>query len=387
MHVDPLIPPLVGVVTVILALGLMLQLFHKPQLVGYILAGIIIGPGGIGLITEQSTIEHLGAIGVTLLLFFIGMEISPGQLVKGWRIAVLGTLFQILVSVGLTWVIGIWLEWSMGRIVLLGFVISLSSTAVVLKLLKDSQELSTKAGENVVLILLAQDLAVVPMLIVVSLLSGESPQSGELIKQVLGGIAVTALAIYIITREKLSLPFSRQIKKDHELQIFAALLICFGLAFITGMLGLSGALGAFVAGMIVATAKETEWFHHALEPLRVVFVALLFVSIGMLIDPGFIAKHALQVLLLVVGVLLTNTFVNAGILRALGDDWNNSLYSGAMLAQIGEFSFILVSVGLQASLVTQFGYQMTIAVISLSLMLSPIWISGMKRMTRFSSST
>lgn len=92
MHVDPLIPPLVGVVATILALGLMLQLFRQPQLVGYILAGVIIGPGGFGLVTDQATIEHLGAIGVTLLLFFIGMEISPNQLVRGWRIAVLGTL-------------------------------------------------------------------------------------------------------------------------------------------------------------------------------------------------------------------------------------------------------------------------------------------------------
>jgi CPA2 family monovalent cation:H+ antiporter-2 len=148
------------------------------------------------------------------------------------------------------------------------------------------------------------------------------------------------------------------------------------------MLGLSAALGSFIAGMIVATARETEWFHHALEPLRVVFVALLFVSIGMLIDPGFVVKNVFQVVLLVVGVLLTNTFINAGILRALGDDWRTSLYSGAMLAQIGEFSFILISVGLQATLVSQYGYQMTIAVISLSLVLSPIWISGMKRLTK-----
>ena len=386
MHIDPLLPPLVGVVTTILALGLMLQLFRQPQLVGYILAGIIIGPGGFGLVTDQATIEHLGAIGVTLLLFFIGMEISPHQLVRGWRIAVLGTLFQIIVSVGLTWIIGSWLGWSLGRIILLGFVISLSSTAVVLKLLKDSDELSTKAGENVVLILLAQDLAVVPMLIVVSMLSGEAPQSGVLIKQIIGGIVITALAVYIITREKVNLPFAKQIKRDHELQVFAALLICFGMAFITGMLGLSAALGSFIAGMIVATAKETEWFHHALEPLRVVFVALLFVSIGMLIDPGFVVKHILQVLMLVVGVLFTNTFINAGILRALRNDWRTSLYSGAMLAQIGEFSFILVSVGLQATLVTQFGYQMTIAVISLSLMFSPIWISGMRKLTKIERS-
>ncbi len=203
MHVDPLIPPLVGVIAVVLVLGLVLQVFRQPQLVAYILAGVAIGPSGLGWLTDQSLIEHLGAIGVTLLLFFIGMEVSPAQLARGWRIALLGTLFQILVSVALTWVIGTWLGWSLARIVLLGFVISLSSTAVVLKLLKDRGE--------------------------------------------------------------------------------------------------------------------------------------------------------------------------------LGDSWSTSLYSGALLAQIGEFSFVLASVGMQSKLITGYGYQLTIAVIALTLVLSPGWIALMKQ--------
>lgn len=110
MHVDPLIPPLVGVITVVLILGVLLQAFRQPQLVGYIIAGIVIGPAGLGIVTDVGLIEHLGGIGVTLLLFFIGMEVSPHQLATGWRIAVFGTLFQIVVSVSCVALVGAWLD-------------------------------------------------------------------------------------------------------------------------------------------------------------------------------------------------------------------------------------------------------------------------------------
>ncbi len=299
---------------------------------------------------------------------------SPRQLASGWRIATFGTLFQILISVATTWFIGVLLDWSLSRIVLLGFVISLSSTAVVLKLLKDRNELKSAAGQNVLLILLAQDLAVVPMLIIISMLSGKSPEQSLIYKQLIGGVVITGFAIWVASRKRLKLPFARVIKKDHELQLFAALLICFGFAFISGMLGLSAALGAFVAGMVIASAKETDWVTHALEPLKVVFVALLFVSMGMIIDISFIRDNWTLLASLLLGVLVTNTFINALILKILGNRWAVSFYSGALLSQVGEFSFILATVGLQVGLINSFGYQATIALIALSLLASPLWI-------------
>ena len=119
MHLDPILSPLVGVVAVILALGLLLQAARQPQLVGYILAGVIIGPSGLGIVTDIAVIEHLGAIGVTLLLFFIGMEVSPSELARGWRVAIIGTLLQVVISVGTTWAIGSFLGWGLTRTVLL----------------------------------------------------------------------------------------------------------------------------------------------------------------------------------------------------------------------------------------------------------------------------
>jgi len=374
MHLDPLLPPLVGVILAVLLIGLAFQLFRQPQLVAYIIAGVVIGPAGLGIVHDLAIIEHLGALGVTLLLFFIGMEISPHQLARGWRIAIFGTLAQILISVATTWSIGTLLDWSMSRIVLLGFVISLSSTAVVLKLLKDRNELDSPAGQNVMLILLAQDLAVVPMLIAVSMMSGQAPDKALIAKQVIGGIAITAFAVWAVSRKDFRLPFSRLVKRDHEIQLFAALLACFGMAFISSMLGLSAALGAFVGGLLVSAARETHWVQRALDPLKVVFVALLFVSMGMLMDLQFIQQNIWLLLALLLGVLLTNTFINAVILRLFGNSWPVSLYSGALLSQIGEFSFVLATVGLQAGVITRFGYQATIALIALTLLASPVWI-------------
>lgn len=380
MHIDPLIPFIAGVVGIVLALAAVLKLLRQPHLVGYILAGLLIGPSVLGVISDVDLIEHLGAIGVTLLMFFIGLEVSPHKLVRGWRIAVFGTLLQVVVSIACTWSIGAWLGWPIGRIILLGFVISLSSTAVVLKLLHDRGELDSKAAENVLLILIAQDLAVVPMIIVVSLLAGDSLDTGQLLRQMIGGVVIIGITVFVVTRRYIRLPFAKQFREDHELQVLAALLACFGLAFVSGSLGLSSALGAFVAGMIIASARETDWARRTLEPLRVIFVGLLFVSMGMQIDLEFVSAAWQEVILLVIGVLLTNTFINAFVLKLLGDTWRTSLYSGALLAQIGEFSFVLAAVGLQVGLIQGYSYQMTIAVIALSLLLSPAWIMVSRRL-------
>lgn len=139
-------------------------------------------------------------------------------------------------------------------------------------------------------------------------------------------------------------------------------------------MGLSTALGAFLAGLVVTAARETHWVHQVLEPFRVVFVALFFVSIGMLMDLGFLREHWVAVVSLAFVALVINTALNAGILRALGRGWGTSLYVGALLSQIGEFSFVLASVGRHAGIIGEFAYQGTIGVIALSIVLNPIWI-------------
>ena len=369
MHLDPILPYAVGALLAILILGLLLRSLRQPHVVGYLIAGVILGPHGIALVQDEVTLGRLGAIGVVLLLFFIGMEASPRKLIENWKVAVLGTLLQIFISIGCVWPLGLILDWPIERIVLIGFVISLSSTAVVLKLLQDWKEFDTQVGQNVLVILLAQDLAVIPMLIILAMFGDADAEHGNIYLQAGGAVLIAVIVGYIAIKNTIHLPLGRILGEDLDMHVFAALAICLGLSLLTGLAGLSTALGAFVAGMLIGAARETRWVHHSLEPFRVLFVALFFVSIGMLVDLGFLQSHWYQVGALIVLVLITNTFINAIILRMLGDNWRDSIYAGTLLSQIGEFSFLLAAVGIQAHIISDYGYQMTVAVISMSLLL------------------
>ena len=382
MHLDPIMPYLVGAILAVLLLGLILRSLRQPYVTGYLITGIILGPHGIALIEDDVLLGRLGAIGVVLLLFFIGMEVSPKKLLDNWKIAVIGTLLQIAISVGCVWPLGLFLDWPIDRIILIGFVISLSSTAVVLKLLQDWKEFESRVGQNVLVILLAQDLAIIPMLIILSMMGDSQADTGNIWLQAIAAVSMIIIVGYIAIKETIHLPLSKVLGNDHEMQVFAALCICLGLSLLTGLAGLSTALGAFVAGMIIGAAKETHWVHHSLESFRVIFIALFFVSIGMLVDINFIKDHWYQVSALVLLVIITNTFINGTILRMLGENWRDSLYAGTLLSQIGEFSFVLAAVGIQAHIITDYGYQMTVAVISISLLISPPWIMLTRRILK-----
>ncbi len=387
MHLDPIMPYLVGAILAVLVLGIFLRYIRQPYVIGYLIAGVILGPHGIAFVEDEALLGRLGAIGVVLLLFFIGMEVTPRKLIDNWKVAVIGTTLQIVISVGVVWPLGAYLEWPFERIILMGFVISLSSTAVVLKLLQDWQEFDSKVGQNVLVILLAQDLAIIPMLMILAAMGDSQTDAGNIWLQLIGAIAIGSIVVYIALKETIRLPLSNLLRDDHEIQIFAALAICLGLSLLTGLAGLSTALGAFVAGMIIGAAKETQWVHHSLESFRVVFVALFFVSIGMLVNLEFIQQHWVQISALVLLVIITNTFINGAILRALGENWRDSLYAGTMLSQIGEFSFVLAAVGIQAHIISDYGYQMTVAVISISLLISPPWIMFIKHVLGRTPST
>ena len=382
MHMDPQLPVVVAVAAAIVALGLILRRLGQPHVVAYLAAGAILGPHGFALVTETETLTRVGDIGVVMLLFFVGMEVSFARVIANWRVAVIGTFLQIAVSVGSVWVLGALFDWPAARIVLMGFVISLSSTAVVISIVRQWGAFESEMGSDAIGILIVQDLALIPMLVTIGLMSEARPHAADVVLQLVGGGLMIGLVATIIRRGTISLPFASWIEEDHELQVFVALLLCLGFATFTGYFRVSAALGAFVAGFVVASARQTDWVSRALEPLRVVFVSLFFVSIGMLIDFDFLQEYALVLALTVLAVLLTNTFVNSSIVRVLGRDWGHAIFTGAILAQIGELSFVLVSLGLSVGIIGGFTYQLTVATISLSLLVSPAWIALVRRSLR-----
>lgn len=213
------------------------------------------------------------------------------------------------------------------------------------------------------------------MLIAIGVLGGDGVALAQLVPQIAGGILVVGVVVILARRQTIAIPFASWLRGDHELQIFSAFLFAFGFAFLTALAGLSAALGAFVAGIVLGAAKETDWVTEALHPFHVLFLALFFVSVGMLIDVSFLRENVVVVGGLVVAALVVNTAINTGALRALGLSWPRAFYGGTLLAQIGEFSFVLAAVGHQTNMITAHGYQLAIAVIALSLFVSPFWIA------------
>ena len=201
MQMDPFLPQAVSAIFLILMVGFLLRFFRQPHVVAYLIAGIIIGPWGFGIVSDIDTISRLGAAGVVLLLFFVGMEVDARKLAQNWKIIVFGTLFQIVLSVCCVWLLGLWFDWSAARVMLIGFVISMSSCAIVIKLLQDTGLMATKLGQSTLGITLAQDLAVIPMLIIIGLFGASDINNAQLIKQGIGTILAVAAFVFLIIAE------------------------------------------------------------------------------------------------------------------------------------------------------------------------------------------
>jgi CPA2 family monovalent cation:H+ antiporter-2 len=379
MEFDHVLPVIIGVIWLVILVGFILRKFNQPYVVSYLLVGILLGPSGFGLVSDQVTLYRMGEFGVMLLLFFIGMEMNLPSLLSRWKISFIPVFTQIIVNFFIITWLNRWLEWPVSRSLLLAFVISLSSTAVIIKILDEWHELHTRVGQTVIGILIAQDILVVPMLVILSLVSGGKVEENTLVLQTITLLGLAGVIIFIVKKGKIRLPFTKHLRDDHELQVFVALGTCFGMAFLTGLAGLSTALGAFIGGVMMASARETEWIKNKLESIRVIFVALFFLSVGMLLNLNFLMENGWTVLTLVLVVLLINSFVVSLFLQLMGLSLRESIYAGSLLSQIGEFSFVLVASGFALRIVSDYAYQLSISVIALTLMISPLWIMMTKR--------
>ncbi|MFT7071492.1 cation:proton antiporter [Patiriisocius sp. Uisw_017] len=373
-NIDSIIILVSILAVVVIFFSVFLRKLNQTYIIGYILTGILLGEHGIGVIEDKESIFLFGELGIILLLFFIGMEINLVDFVKRWKVAVIGTLTQIGFSVVLVMGIGYFIDWGFARSVVLGFVIALSSSAVVIKLLQDKNLINTRVGKNVLSVLLVQDVALVPLLIIISQLGGKEQSLQSIVLMIIGAVLIVAALIYIYTKGTLHIPFAKKIERDHELQVFMAIFLCFGGALCTLLFGLSGALGAFVGGMIINSAKETGWIHDTLHSFRVLFVSLFFISVGLQIDLDFLQQNLGIILLVLLLVYITNHFLNTIILRIFSSNWKEAILGGALLAQIGELSFLLSSTAMGLGIIQEFTYKFTISLISLTLVISPFWI-------------
>ncbi len=363
-------------ITIILAATLVVLLFARfriPSLIGFLFTGMLIGPTGFALIKLEHELELMAEVGVMLLMFNIGLEFSIERIKKmKFEVLVLGTL-QIIVTMLGVFLLALFLSFSLQQSFLLAMVVSMSSTAIVLKTLQDKQQLRSPSGRLMVGILLFQDICIVPFLIITPML-GKASQFEVLPIMIKLAYAV-GLIILVFTLAKYVLPkiidvvFSARV---NELFMTFSLGLCFGLALLTYKAGFSLAMGSFIAGMILA---ETI-YHHQIEsdvkPLKNVFLSIFFISVGMLLNLDFVRLNFSSVFLLTLSIIAFKALIIIVLLFLFKQPKNIAFRTGITISQIGEFSFMLLNMAKPISLISEESYQLFLSAIVFSMLLSPL---------------
>ena len=354
--------------------GLILRWLKQPPLVGYILAGLALGPAGLELVDYSDEISSLAEFGVILLLFIIGIELSVKAFLRVLQPAVVATLGQIACCILLAISVKSYFGWTLPQILLIGFVLTLSSTAVALMVLQGLGQLRTHAGQLTVGVLVAQDIAVAPMLVFA--------QSGAdvfqqwpllLVRIVIALLVLAGLLVWIGKTARQRLPLATLLEGNVELAILFSLGACMLAASLTGTMGLSPVFGAFCAGLALSHTNLRKAVLDAILPLQSLLLVVFFVSIGLLVDLDYVKSHWGVVAAVTLGVLFIKTLFGWALLSLGGEPVGRALVSSLVTPQIGEFSFVLTTSGVASGIFTGFEADFLLAVIAASLFISPIW--------------
>lgn len=352
-----------------------LLIFHRlrmPAIVGFLFTGVVAGPHGLVLVKAVQDVEVLAEFGLVLLLFTIGIEFSLKSMLQIKKSVLVGGSLQVLLTFLAFFMISRQVGLPFGESVFVGFLISLSSTAIVLKLIQERAEVDSPHGRTTLGILIFQDISIVPMILFTPLLAGAAGNFGEsLLDIVVKGVGILLL---VVVGAKWVVPrVLYQIARTQSRELFSLsiVVICLTVAWLTSSVGLSLALGAFLAGLIIS---ESEYSHQAfgnILPFRDVFTSFFFVSIGMLLDVGFLFNNLGLIVLIVLGVLVLKSIVAGFATVLLGFPLRTTILVGLSLAQIGEFSFILSETGVEYGLLTGDIYQLFLAVAVLTMAATP----------------
>jgi CPA2 family monovalent cation:H+ antiporter-2 len=369
-----LIVDLVVVLAAAAAGGLFAALLRQPVLLGYLVGGAIVGPAGLGLVKELVQVETLAQFGAAFLLFALGVEFSFSELKKVQGISLGGGGLQIISTIAVTTLVSIGVGWvtSPTQGIFLGAILSLSSTAVVLKCLMERNETETSHGRVMLGILVVQDLALGLMLAVLPALDSPSDELGRavgiaLLKTALLAAGSVAVGIWVVP----SLLRLLARTESRELFLLGVVALCLGIALLTESLGLSIEMGAFIAGLMISEVEYSDQTLTYVEPIRDIFASLFFAAVGMLIDPVFIWNNLELILGLVTLVFIGKFLIVMPLVRAFRYSLKTSLIVGLGLAQIGEFSFVLASKGQVLGLVSRRVYLLILGTTAVTLVITP----------------
>ncbi|MEB3147560.1 MAG: cation:proton antiporter [Sphaerospermopsis sp.] len=353
--------------------GFFAHRLRQPVILGYLVSGFAIGPFGFKLLSNVNEIKSLAEIGVAFLLFALGVEFSLAELKRVKEIAIKGSFLQIGLTIALVTIVTLLTGWasSITKGIFLGAVLSLSSTAIVLKTLTEKGEVNTVHGQIMLAILIAQDLALGVMLAIIPAL--QQPEN----MAVAISLALVKITIFVVV----AIIFSRWVvprvlsniaaTESNELFLLVVIALCLGVALITAHLGLSIAMGAFVAGLMISEIDYADQALAKILPLRDTFASLFFASIGMLIDPAILISNFAIILELVALVMLGKAVIIFGIVLKFGYSLKNAIIVSLGINQIGEFSFVLALVGLQLELISQQTYSLLLGTTAITLILTP----------------
>ncbi|MFC3052114.1 cation:proton antiporter [Kordiimonas pumila] len=373
----------IGSIVLLAALAaIFLSRLKQQPMIGYVLAGLIIGPAFLRLVNDEKEISFIAEIGVILLLFILGMELPLKSFRQSYKVALPVTFSLVLLSLGIVFVIGLFVSLSLEQTIVYGFIIALSSTAVAVKLLEDVDLLSKGTGQIAISVLIAQDLLFVPMIMITNAMGNESGIDIMFVPKIAAAVAVLiALIAFLSKKEKIHLLFHKRIEKHKDLIPVAALAWCFVGAGLSEWAGLSPAYGAFLAGLIIGNSYSKEKIMPQIEPMQSVLLMVFFLSIGMLIDLNVIADNATLIFMLLFGGLVFKTTACILLLKFFlpEDRWRCSFVTGLTISQIGEFSFILAAAALGNEIFSDENYKIIVAVIALNLAFSPLWLAFLRR--------
>ena len=371
MQAPEFLGPLALIFLAALGAAFVLHRFHQPPLIGFLVAGALLGPFGLGLLSDVHIVEILAEVGVVLLLFTVGLELSLGNLKRLGKLVWVAGPIQVVVTIALVLGVAAAGGYPLSRGLLFGYMVALSSTAIVLRLLLDRRELDSPHGRSLIGILIFQDLAVVPMLLSIPLVArgtgGFVPLLLQTGKTVLAAAALLVVARFLIPRFIGALAGTRQ----KEIFVIAVLFLVLGSALATSWAGLSAALGAFLAGLVLS---ESEYGHQALADVtafRDAFNAVFFVSIGMLFNPRVIVQEPIPVAVLLALILVWKTVAGGAAVLVMGYGFRVATVVGLSLAQIGEFSFVLLRQGQAAGLISSAMYQTFLAAALITMIATP----------------
>ena len=371
------------VVIFLLSVLLLLALYRIkiPSVVGFLITGIIVGPAGLGLIHNQDSIDFFAELGIIFLLFTIGLEFSIRHILKSRNFFLIGGSVQVFSTILICTSLMSLTGWDLKQAIFIGMLVSLSSTAIVMKVLADRQEIDSPHGRAALGILIFQDLAVIPMMMIIPLLSGEDTGSPSVIKLFLGGIFIIAV-VYVASRYVIPylLHYAARLR-NREMFLFIVIGTCLLIAFLTSSIGLSMALGAFLAGLIISESEYSMQAMYNMVPFRDIFSAFFFISIGMIFDISYLLSHPAVVAALVIAIILIKYGTGSLAAIASGLPARSAVLTSLSICQVGEFSFILATTGATMGILTAEMFQLFLDVSIVTMGVAPLLIGVSGRVT------